>query len=133
MRPKWLTLGIWTILFGLLLLTAREGDAKDSGLLSSAASQKDVSDVVSVRTAWSVDRGELDSIVSAYAKAYGADSAMKVTTDAVQIFGGYGYTKEYPVERAWRDAKLCTIGEGTSEIQRMVIARELLKSLGDAT
>jgi len=56
MRPKWLTLGIWTILFGLLLLTAREGVAKDSGLLSPAASQKDASDVVSVRTAWSVDR-----------------------------------------------------------------------------
>jgi len=57
----------------------------------------------------------------------------KVGQEAVQIHGGYGYTKEYPVERAWRDAKLCTIGEGTSEIQRMVIARELLSTLEDPT
>ena len=78
------------------------------------------------KAAWNVDRGELDSIVSAYAKAYGADSAMSVTTDAVQIFGGYGYTKEYPVEKLMRDAKLLQIYEGTSQIQRMVIAKNLL-------
>jgi len=78
------------------------------------------------KAAWMVDQGELDSIVSSYAKAYGADSAMKVTTDAVQVFGGYGYTKEYPVEKLMRDAKLLQIYEGTSQIQRMVIARNLL-------
>jgi acyl-CoA dehydrogenase len=78
------------------------------------------------KAAWHVDRGEIDSIVSAYAKAYGADAAMRVTTDAVQIFGGYGYTKEYPVEKLMRDAKLLQIYEGTSQIQRMVIARNLL-------
>ncbi|GAB4568417.1 MAG: acyl-CoA dehydrogenase family protein [Haliangiales bacterium] len=78
------------------------------------------------KAAWYVDRGELDSVVSAYAKAYGADSAMKVTTDAVQVFGGYGYTKEYPVEKLMRDAKLLQIYEGTSQIQRMVIGRNLL-------
>jgi acyl-CoA dehydrogenase len=78
------------------------------------------------KAAWSIDNGKLDSIVSSYAKAYGADAAMRVTTDAVQIFGGYGYTKEYPVEKLMRDAKLLQIYEGTSQIQRMVIARQML-------
>jgi acyl-CoA dehydrogenase len=78
------------------------------------------------KAAWSVDNGDLNSIVSSYAKAHGADMAMKVTTDAVQIFGGYGYTKEYPVEKLMRDAKLLQIYEGTSQIQRVVIARNLL-------
>jgi acyl-CoA dehydrogenase len=78
------------------------------------------------KAAWAIDVGQLDSIVSSYAKAYGADAAMRVTTDAVQIFGGYGYTKEYPVEKLMRDAKLLQIYEGTSQIQRMVIARNLL-------
>jgi len=53
--------------------------------------------------------------------------AVKVATDAVQIFGGYGYTKDFPVEKYYRDSKLCTIGEGTSEIQKVVISREVLK------
>ncbi|HEX2660953.1 MAG TPA: acyl-CoA dehydrogenase family protein [Polyangia bacterium] len=78
------------------------------------------------KAAWALDTGQGDNIVSAYAKAYGADAAMRVTTDAVQIFGGYGYTKEYPVEKLMRDAKLLQIYEGTSQIQRMVIARNLL-------
>ena len=78
------------------------------------------------KAAWSIDQGLPDSIVSSYAKAYGADAAMRVTTDAVQIFGGYGYTKEYPVEKLMRDAKLLQIYEGTSQIQRMVIARNVL-------
>jgi acyl-CoA dehydrogenase len=80
------------------------------------------------KAAWMVDSGQVDSIVSSYAKAYGADAAMRVATDAVQVFGGYGYTKEYPVEKLMRDAKLLQIYEGTSQIQRMVIARNLLKS-----
>jgi len=78
------------------------------------------------KAAWAVDRGDVDSVVSAYAKAFGADAAMRVATDAVQIFGGYGYTKEYPVEKLMRDAKLLQIYEGTSQIQRVVIARNLL-------
>ena len=78
------------------------------------------------KAAWMVDRGDLSSIVSSYAKAYGADAAMRCTTDAVQIFGGYGYTKEYPVEKLMRDAKLLQIYEGTSQIQRIVIARNIL-------
>ena len=78
------------------------------------------------KAAWSVDSGQLDSVVSSYAKAYGADAAMRVATDAVQVFGGYGYTKDYPVEKLMRDAKLLQIYEGTSQIQRMVIARNVL-------
>ena len=73
-----------------------------------------------------VDSGDLSSVVSSYAKAYGADAAMRSATDAVQIFGGYGYTKEFPVEKLMRDAKLLQIYEGTSQIQRVVIARNLL-------
>jgi alkylation response protein AidB-like acyl-CoA dehydrogenase len=65
--------------------------------------------------------------VAAMAKYYASEVAVKVATDAVQIFGGYGYTKDFPVEKFYRDSKLCTIGEGTSEIQKIVIAREALK------
>jgi acyl-CoA dehydrogenase len=78
------------------------------------------------KAAWQVDKGDLSAITSSYAKAFGADAAMRSTTDAVQIFGGYGYTKEYPVEKLMRDAKLLQIYEGTSQIQRVVIARSLL-------
>lgn len=67
------------------------------------------------------------SKVAAMAKYYASEVSVKVSTDAVQIFGGYGYTKDFPVEKFYRDAKLCTIGEGTSEIQKIVIAREVLK------
>ncbi|MBO9681398.1 MAG: acyl-CoA dehydrogenase family protein [Flavisolibacter sp.] len=67
------------------------------------------------------------SKVSAMAKYYASEVSVKVATDAVQIFGGYGYTKDFPVEKHYRDSKLCTIGEGTSEIQKIVIAREVLK------
>ncbi len=66
--------------------------------------------------------------ISAMAKYYASEVAVKVANDAVQIFGGYGYTKDFPVEKFYRDAKLCTIGEGTSEIQKLVISREVLKS-----
>lgn len=65
--------------------------------------------------------------VSAMAKYYSSEVAVRVSTDAVQIFGGYGYTKDFPAEKFYRDSKLCTIGEGTSEIQKLVISREILK------
>jgi butyryl-CoA dehydrogenase len=68
---------------------------------------------------------------AAMAKLYCSELAMRTTTKAVQIFGGYGYTAEYPVERMMRDAKVCEIGEGTSEIQRIVIARQILGSVVD--
>ena len=67
---------------------------------------------------------------SSFAKLFAADTAMKVTTDAVQVFGGYGYMKEYPVEKLMRDAKLFQIYEGTSQIQRLVIAKEIYLQLG---
>ena len=65
------------------------------------------------------------TLYSSFAKRFAADTAMKVTTDAVQVFGGYGYIKEYPVEKLMRDAKLFQIYEGTSQIQRLVIAKEI--------
>jgi alkylation response protein AidB-like acyl-CoA dehydrogenase len=64
---------------------------------------------------------------SSMAKLFASEAAVWVSEEAVQIHGGYGYTKDYPAEKFWRDSKVCTIGEGTSEIQRMVIARELLQ------
>lgn len=73
------------------------------------------------------NRGEKVTKASAMAKYYASEVAVKVANDAVQIFGGYGYTKEFPVEKFYRDSKLCTIGEGTSEIQKLVIAREILR------
>ena len=73
-------------------------------------------------------RGESVTKISAMAKYYASEVAVRVANDAVQVFGGYGYTKDFPVEKFYRDAKLCTIGEGTSEIQKLVISRELLKN-----
>lgn len=61
------------------------------------------------------------------AKYYASEISVQISTDAIQIHGGYGYTKDFPVEKYYRDSKLCTIGEGTSEIQKLVIARELLR------
>jgi alkylation response protein AidB-like acyl-CoA dehydrogenase len=73
------------------------------------------------------NRGEAVTKEGAMAKYYASEVAVRVATDAVQIFGGYGYTKDFPVEKYYRDSKLCTIGEGTSEIQKVVISREVLK------
>jgi hypothetical protein len=98
--------------------------------LADMATWVDAARLLTQRSAAMKDAGLKTTRESAMAKVYASEVAVAVAEEAVQIHGGYGYTKEYPVERAWRDAKLCTIGEGTSEIQRMVIARELLKSLG---
>ncbi len=95
-------------------------------MLAEMAMKYEATRLLMLKAAWSIGEGRLDAIESSYAKAFGADSAMAVATDAVQIFGGYGYTKEYPVEKLMRDAKLLQIYEGTSQIQRMVIARNLL-------
>jgi len=80
-----------------------------------------------LKAAWEVDNGVKRTMTSSLAKCYGADMAVKCATDAVQVFGGYGYTREYPVEKLYRDAKLLQIYEGTSQVQRMVIARNLLR------
>lgn len=79
------------------------------------------------KAAWLMDSGQRNTLHAAYAKCFGADEAMRIATDAVQIFGGYGFNTEYPVEKLMRDAKIFQIYEGTSQIQRLIIARELLK------
>ncbi|WP_420629507.1 acyl-CoA dehydrogenase family protein [Candidatus Leptofilum sp.] len=79
------------------------------------------------KSAWAVDEGVSNTLYSAFGKAYAADKAMKIATDAVQIFGGYGYMSEYPVEKLMRDAKIYQIYEGTSQIQREIIVRELFR------
>jgi acyl-CoA dehydrogenase len=80
------------------------------------------------KAAWSLDRGIRDPMTSSCAKAFGADAAMQSAIDAVQIFGGYGYVKDYPVEKLMRDAKILQIYEGTAQVQRLVIARQIIKS-----
>ncbi len=74
------------------------------------------------------DRGENVSLASSVAKYHSSETAVRVANDAVQIFGGYGFTKDYPVEKFYRDSKLCTIGEGTSEVQKIIISKEILNS-----
>ena len=83
--------------------------------------------LMTYKAAWLCDQGQKNTEIASYAKAFASDSCMQITTDAVQIYGGYGYSKEYPVEKLMRDAKLIQIYEGTSQIQRLVMARELLK------
>jgi len=83
--------------------------------------------LMTYKAAWLCDQGQRNTEIASYAKAFASDSCMQITTDAVQIYGGYGYSKEYPVEKLMRDAKLIQIYEGTSQIQRLVMARELLK------
>src|SRR5467141_489072 len=99
-------------------------------MLAEMAMKYEATRLLMLKASWNIGQGKLDAIESSYANAFGADSAMAVATDAVQIFGGYGYTKEYPVEKLMRDAKLLQIYEGTSQIQRMVIARNLLAQAG---
>ena len=84
-------------------------------------------ELLTYRAAEAKDAGERTTRLSSEAKLFAGEAAVRVAEEALQIHGGYGYTKDYPVEKLWRDAKLCTIGEGTSEIQRLVIARELLR------
>lgn len=98
-------------------------------MLADMATKVEAGRLLCYQAAWLLDQGEYEraSLCSAHAKRWSADMAMEVATDAVQVFGGYGYTKEYPVEKIFRDVKLVQIYEGTSQIQRLVIARHLLK------
>jgi alkylation response protein AidB-like acyl-CoA dehydrogenase len=79
------------------------------------------------RASWLKNNHQKVTTESAIAKYYASEICVQISTDAVQIFGGYGYSKDFPVEKFYRDSKLCTIGEGTSEIQKLVIARNILK------
>jgi acyl-CoA dehydrogenase len=97
-------------------------------MLADMAIDLEAMRLLAYRAAWEIDHGAGASIFSSYAKAFGADRAMEIAVNAVQIFGGYGYMKEYPVEKLMRDAKLVQVYEGTSQIQRMVIARHLLRT-----
>jgi alkylation response protein AidB-like acyl-CoA dehydrogenase len=95
--------------------------------LADMATELDAARLLTLRSAALKDAGRTVTRESSMAKLYASEVAVRIGEEAVQIHGGYGYTKDYPVERFWRDSKLCTIGEGTSEIQRMVIAREVLR------
>jgi alkylation response protein AidB-like acyl-CoA dehydrogenase len=95
--------------------------------LADMATEFEAAELLTFQAADMKNKGLKMTKESAFAKYYASEVAVKVATEAVQIFGGYGYTKDFPVEKFWRDSKLCTIGEGTSEIQKMVIAREILK------
>jgi acyl-CoA dehydrogenase len=95
-------------------------------LIADMATKIEAARLLCWQAAWLIDQGVRATLQSSYAKRFAADICMEVTTDAVQIFGGYGYMREYPVEKLMRDAKLYQIYEGTSQIQRLVIARELL-------
>jgi alkylation response protein AidB-like acyl-CoA dehydrogenase len=96
--------------------------------LADMATEIDAARLLTLRAAWLKDSGQSVNKQSAMAKLYASESAVRAANEALQIHGGYGFTKDYPVEKFYRDVKLCTIGEGTSEIQRLVIARQLLKS-----
>jgi alkylation response protein AidB-like acyl-CoA dehydrogenase len=90
------------------------------------ATEIDAARLLTLQAAALKDRGRPSTKASAMAKLFAAEVGMRACTQAVQIHGGYGYLREFPVERYFRDVKLCEIGEGTSEVQRMVIARQLL-------
>jgi hypothetical protein len=95
--------------------------------LADMATQIEAARLLTLRAAYLKDQGKRVTKESSMAKLYASEMSVKVCEEAIQIHGGYGYTKDYPPEKYWRDSKLCTIGEGTSEIQRLVIARQLLK------
>ena len=95
--------------------------------LADMATQVEAASLLTFKAADLKNKGQKVTLAGAQAKLYASEVAVSVANEAVQIFGGYGFTKDYPVEKYYRDAKLCTIGEGTSEIQKLVISREVLK------
>ena len=95
--------------------------------LADMATQIEAAHLLTMNAADKKNRGESVNLEGAMAKLYSSEIAVKISNEAVQIFGGYGYTKDFPVEKFYRDSKLCTIGEGTSEIQKLVISRQIIK------
>ncbi|MEI6523099.1 MAG: acyl-CoA dehydrogenase family protein [Bacteroidota bacterium] len=95
--------------------------------LADMATEIEAAELLTLQAADLKNRGQKMTKEGAFAKYYASEVAVKCSTEAVQIFGGYGYTKDFPAEKYYRDSKLCTIGEGTSEIQKLVISREILK------
>ncbi|MDX1389641.1 MAG: acyl-CoA dehydrogenase family protein, partial [Acidobacteriota bacterium] len=98
-------------------------------MLADMATEIDAASLLTYRAAWLKDQGTTLTRESSMAKLFASEVGVRVCDRALQIFGGYGYVKDFPAEKYYRDVKLCTIGEGTSEIQRMVIAREILRQL----
>jgi acyl-CoA dehydrogenase len=98
-----------------------------ASMLADMAIRVEATSLLARKAAWAIDQGRPDPVISSSAKAFGADCAMQTAIDAVQIFGGNGYTTDYPVEKLMRDAKILQIYEGTSEVQRLVIARQMLE------
>jgi alkylation response protein AidB-like acyl-CoA dehydrogenase len=98
--------------------------------LANMATQIDAARLLMYRASWLKDEKRKVTKESSMAKLFASEMSVNVCEEAIQIHGGYGYTKDYPAEKYWRDSKLCTIGEGTSEIQRLIIAREILKQAG---
>jgi acyl-CoA dehydrogenase len=95
-------------------------------MIADMATKVDASRLLVWLSAVQLDQGKRNTLASSEAKRFAADTAMEVTVDAVQVYGGYGFIKEYPVEKLMRDAKIMQLYEGTSQIQRLVIAREVL-------
>ena len=132
-----LSLGIATGAYEAALKYAQEREqfgksiAQFQGIsfkLADMATEIEAAELLTLQAADLKQRGLPVTKQAAMAKYYASEVAVRVATDAVQVFGGYGYTKDFPVEKYYRDAKLCTIGEGTSEIQKIVIAREIRKA-----
>jgi acyl-CoA dehydrogenase len=95
-------------------------------MIADMATEIEAARLLTWQSAVLLDQGARNTIQSSHAKRFAADTAMKVTTDAVQVYGGYGFIRDYPVEKLMRDAKIMQLYEGTSQIQRLVIARETL-------
>lgn len=98
-----------------------------SFMIADMAREIEAARLLTWLAAWTIDQGKRNTLQAAYAKCSAADTAMKVATDAVQVFGGYGFSREYPVEKLMRDAKIFQIYEGTSQIQRLIIAKEIFE------
>ncbi|RIK80265.1 acyl-CoA dehydrogenase [candidate division KSB1 bacterium] len=105
-------------------LAAHEGV---SFMIADMAKDIEAARLLTWLAAWTIDQGKRNTLQAAYAKCAAADTAMRVATDAVQVFGGYGFSREYPVEKLMRDAKIFQIYEGTSQIQRLIIAKEIFE------
>ena len=91
------------------------------------ATEIEASELLIHKAASMKNRGDKVTKISAMAKMYASEACVKIASDSIQIHGGYGYIKEFPVEKFYRDSKLCTIGEGTTQIQKLVISRNILK------
>jgi hypothetical protein len=96
--------------------------------LAKMAMEIEASRLLTMKTAWMKDNGEAITLQASQAKFYASEIAVRAAEESVQIHGGYGYIKEYPVEKYYRDVKLLTIGEGTSEVQKLVMARQILNA-----